>query len=99
MKSKNYIEYIKEEICFSDNDCKEVNFEVTLCYCNQGIGSYEYWGQKCNDVQMGFEPADITWDEKLYSDEENKIIDIYLGENDIYYKAISNLQNDRPDSR
>jgi hypothetical protein len=56
----------------------EVEFTGNPAWVDNGIGSYEYWGQKCNDVQWGVDCEDANWDHAKYTDEENKIIDQYL---------------------
>ena len=47
---------------------------------NDGIGSYEYWGYKSFDY--GYDYAVMndypTWNQKLYTFEENWVIAVYL---------------------
>jgi hypothetical protein len=56
----------------------EVVFEGEPGYVDEGIGSYEFWGQKCVDKQMVLKCEDISWDEKKYTPEENEIIEKYI---------------------
>lgn len=63
-----------------DYDCVSVKFVVDASYGNLGIGSYEFWGMRGYDEQMGWDIDDVKWDETLYSPEVNAIIDKYLGE-------------------
>ena len=56
----------------------DVEFKVKGQYLDFGIGSYEYWGMRGYDSQMGWEIDDITWDKSLYSEEDNKWIDDYV---------------------
>lgn len=56
----------------------EVEVVIDACYGNLGIGSYEFWGFKGNDVQMGWDIDEVDWDKKNYTPEENKLIDEYV---------------------
>lgn len=76
---------------------KHLNVELTInaSYGNLGIGPYEYWGIPGNDVQMGWEIDEWFWDESLYTEEENKIIQKYIDDNfdDIcndFFKLVEN---------
>lgn len=59
----------------------EVEFTGDCKIEDQGIGPYEYWGHHCVDTR--YEPVcdDVTWDDKLYNENENKIIEEYMNEN------------------
>lgn len=60
----------------------EVDFFADIRRESSGIGSYEYWG--CRGYDSGqdyYECDDIRWDRKRYTDEENRIIEEYLSEN------------------
>lgn len=63
-------EYIEVEFT---GDCMEVD---------NGIGKYECHGYVGFDSQPGLEVEEISWDKTLYSDDENKIIEIYLDEHE-----------------
>lgn len=56
----------------------EVEFEAFPEWENDGIGSYEYWGHQEYDRGHNYvsleQHGDPTWDEKKYTEEENKII-------------------------
>jgi len=84
------------EIDFSEDKYLDVKLTVNGSYGNHGIGSYEYWGFKGNDVQMGWEIDDWSWDESLYTAEENKFIAEYLLKKDdmIYNDFVKLVEND-----
>jgi len=71
-----------EEIEFQNVDgtyyYKDVEFEAEPSVCNDSIGSYEYWGQKCYDHQPDYistsDNGGTTWDESIYTESENKVI-------------------------
>lgn len=55
----------------------DVDMDIDWDWCNDGIGSYEFWGQRCydagtnyievNDVDSHvYDPADIPWLWKLF---------------------------------
>lgn len=72
---------------------KDVKFELEGSYGNLGIGSYEYWGMRGNDVQMGWELDDCSWDKSLYTEKENEIIEKYAEKNSDYFcEMLSNFQ-------
>ena len=52
-----------------------VEFRVKGQYVDFGIGSYEYWGMRGYDSQMGWEIDEVTWNKSLYSNEDNEYID------------------------
>jgi hypothetical protein len=62
-------------------DYKEVDFEGDPEYGNLGIGPYEFWGFKGNDVLMGWEIDGISWDKSKYTDKENQAIDKFVDKN------------------
>jgi len=67
--------YIKELDLDVELDCR-------LISCNDGIGSYEYWGSKEYDKGEDYLDIDeMTWDKTLYTEEENNIIDQYIKDN------------------
>lgn len=84
------------EIELSEDKYLDVELIVNGSYGNHGIGSYEYWGFKGNDVQMGWEIDDWSWDESLYTAEENKFIAEYLLKKDdmIYNDFVKLVEND-----
>jgi len=61
-------------------DSFDVQLDGTLEKQNDGIGSYEYWGQKCYDRGEDYYILEDfpTWDKSLYSFEQNWIIAIYI---------------------
>lgn len=61
-----------------DYDYVPVEFEIYGSYGNLGIGSYEFWGFRGYDEQMGWDIDEVKWDKTLYSPEVNAIIDRYL---------------------
>jgi len=73
MKTTIEIEFVKGD----DYYCKDVEFTAEPEYINDGIGSYEYWGQNCYDkgnTYISCENSGITWDKSLYTDYENEVI-------------------------
>lgn len=56
----------------------EVEFEAFPRWENDGIGSYEYWGHQEYDKGYDYvsleHHGDPTWDEKKYTEEQNRII-------------------------
>lgn len=64
--------YIEVEM---DGKMVEVDIAIEYSVHNNGIGSYEYWGQCCYD--KGTDSViieDWTWDTKKYSEEKNELI-------------------------
>lgn len=79
MSNKSHTQSILVDVEFGENfDVKEVELTGNITYGNMGIGCYEFWGQKCNDVQMGYEVDGVNWDYDLYTKEENDIIELYV---------------------
>lgn len=67
------------EIEYKDeNEIKylQVYFEADVCIENDGIGCYEFWGYKGFDRGHNYVTldGDPVWDERLYTDAENRII-------------------------
>lgn len=69
---------ITREIEINEEDILVVNFYLEGSYGNLGIGPYEYWGAKGNDVQMGWEIDEMSYDEAEYTPEQRFIINKYL---------------------
>lgn len=86
---------IKLEIEIGEDKYLFVDVVINASYGNLGIGSYEYWGIRGNDVQMGWEIEDWSWNESLYTEKENKVIEKYMNDHfdDIcndFFKLIEN---------
>ena len=61
------------QVCFDADLSIQVELE------NNGIGSYEYWGAPGFDAGSDYMAVeDITWDRTLYTDTENKLIELYV---------------------
>ena len=57
----------------------EVNLTIDIISEDPGIGQYEYWGFTGYDSKGECLSIDaIEWDEKLYSPEQNKMIEEYV---------------------
>lgn len=84
------------EIEMSEDKYLNVELDVTASYGNLGIGPYEYWGIRGNDVQMGWEIDDWSWNRSLYTEEENKAIEKYTEDNDdmIFNDFVKIVEND-----
>jgi len=68
---------------FGEDDYREVEFTGNPHKCDDGIGSYEYFGFRGNDSRTYVSCEDtIDWDRKLYSDSENAIIEKHLEKNE-----------------
>jgi hypothetical protein len=49
---------------------------------NDGIGSYEFWGQKCYDKGNDYlNLEELDWNKNLYTAEQNLTIDNWVNEN------------------
>lgn len=78
---------IEVEIPFTNEEGEEdyryieVDIVIDAYYGNLGIGSYEFWGFKGNDVQMGWEIDDVQWDREKYAPHVNLVIDRYVENN------------------
>lgn len=77
---------------------EELDLEIELdCHVtseNNGIGSYEYWGSKGYDAGSTYPIVDrFEWDRKLYTEEQNELIDKYIIDNwdNIEGKALKNF--------
>ncbi len=68
---------ITEEITMPNGEELEVEFMAECRMENDGIGAYEYWGQKCFDSGTDYAEldSDITWDKTKYTEEQNKLIE------------------------
>lgn len=65
-----------------DNDL-EVELDCRLIVENDGIGSYEFWGQKGNDVGFDYLVVeDIVWDKTKFTEEQNIAIEKFIDGND-----------------
>jgi len=69
---------VTKEIEINDEEVLVVNFKIEGSYGNLGIGSYEYWGFRGNDVRMGWEIDEMSYDEAEYTPEQRLIINKYL---------------------
>ena len=75
---------MKINIVFEQEDFElfTVDFEAEPSWTNDGIGSYEFRGQKCFDKGYDYVTLDSygtpTYNESLYTPEQIKIIDEYL---------------------
>jgi len=73
--------YLIEEIEIND-ELIEVEFEGEIAIENDGIGHYEYWGQKCYDKGHDYPVLySCTWERSLFTDEQNDEIEKYLDKN------------------
>lgn len=53
--------------------CPHCREDVEGTWVDEGIGSYEYWGQKCNDTQMVFQCENCGGElESEYSYEQDR---------------------------
>jgi hypothetical protein len=68
------------EIPFND-DYIYVDITIEASYGNLGIGSYEFWGIRGSDNRYGYEVDDISWDKTLFTEEQNDVIDEWIGNN------------------
>ena len=60
----------------------DVDFDGNPHKCDDGIGYYEFWGQKGFDSNPYISCEDtIDWNKSLYTKEENEIIDNWLIDN------------------
>ena len=60
----------------------EVLLEAEISLENDGIGSYEYWGEKCFDSGTDYHViTGLTYEKANYTPEQIAIIDKYLEEN------------------
>lgn len=75
MKPKIYTTFLK-----LDNE-KEVEITISYVISNDGIGGYEFWGQKCYDHGTSYvEIESQTWNKSLYSPKENEEIESMITE-------------------
>ncbi len=61
----------------------DLELEGIISIENDGIGKYEYWGQKCVDYGQDYPVLDdnISWDATKYSPEQVKVIENYIKTN------------------
>lgn len=60
----------------------EVSLECSITSENNGIGSYEYWGSQEYDAGEDYPVVEeMTWDNSLYTEEENNIIQEEINKN------------------
>lgn len=60
---------------------KEVEVKAYYTIARNGIGDYEFWGQKCYDRGAKFVQIESQeWDKSLYTQEENKEIESKITE-------------------
>lgn len=60
----------------------EVTLDCNVISCNDGIGSYEYWGSKEYDSGYSYPDIDeMTWDKTQFTDEQNEIIENEINSN------------------
>jgi hypothetical protein len=60
---------------------KEVEVKAYYVILNDGIGPYEFWGQKCYDRGNEFvEIESQEWDKTLYTQKENEEIESKITE-------------------
>lgn len=62
------------------NEVFEVEFTAYALWVDNGIGSYEYWGQVGHHSQWEWEIEEIEWDKKKYTPEQNQSIDSYVAD-------------------
>jgi hypothetical protein len=67
-----------KEFELSGREDSEVVFSGEPKLVDNGIGVYEFWGARGIDRQMEAECDDVEWNMKLYTDEENAIIEKYI---------------------
>ena len=60
---------------------KEAEIKAYYIISNDGIGPYEFWGQKCNDRGTDFIKIESEeWDKSIYTKEENEEINAKITE-------------------
>lgn len=60
----------------------EIEVECSACVENDGIGPYEFWGQKCNDRGRDYLVIEETeWNKEGFTDEENAAIEKEIEKN------------------
>ena len=58
---------------------RDLRVTYTKERCNDGIGSYEFWGSKGYDSGTDYWEIDnIEWDKSKWTDAENKVIEQYI---------------------
>jgi hypothetical protein len=86
--------WIKEFDEAGKDEC-EVEFEGYPKVVDNGIGKYEFWGSIGYDSQLSVECEEVTWDETLYTKEENEIIEKY--EEEAAEELCKNFEPPEPD--
>jgi len=69
----------------------EIELECSVVSCNDGIGSYEYWGSREYDAGENYADIDdIKWDKSKYTHQQNEIIQEEINKNwdEITYEAL-----------
>jgi uncharacterized protein RhaS with RHS repeats len=100
MRSK--YEYEMSDLDFLDIYDAEGDFikssGLTIIYtkerCNDGIGSFEFWGSKYYDSGIDYWEVEIVgWNKDAFNDAENKVIEEYINCNEelIIEKIIESL--------
>lgn len=57
------------------NEDIDIDVDVEFDILNDGIGSYEFWGQKCFDTGKDYlEVVGVEWDKTGFTEEEVEII-------------------------
>jgi hypothetical protein len=77
----NEIDFSLEILPDDAEDIKliSVDFDIDFKWENDGIGSYEYWGQQCNDKGTDYVILNaIEWNKSKHSNQENEIIQKWL---------------------
>lgn len=70
----------KTTIDVSD-DLQDVEISARAQYVDNGIGAYEFWGQKCNHSDYRWEIDEVQWDMEKYTDTQNAEIETYINKN------------------
>lgn len=65
---------------------REVFLNVDAREVDDGIGEYEFWGQKCVDNRKSIEVIKVTHDEDL-TESERKEVEEYLDSNEFQQKV------------
>lgn len=79
MKLSDYIKQVETEVEVIES--YYVTFTGLGCFQDVGIGLFEFWGSKGNDVNYIPVVEDITWNKKIHTDAQNILINIFLETN------------------